>query len=155
VLTVSRSITNTGSILPGSSPGVLTVKGDYVQGQDGELSVEVNRYEVGSGFDRLNVSGSAALDGTLNIIFESDFAPNTGDTFQVLQHGSRSGTFQTVNSSRSGGSRPVSVEVDYTSTATTVRVTAPTASPRRRTSMETARRTSCGGTPPPGRTAST
>jgi len=43
----------------------------------------------------LNITGQATLDGTLTVI--NGFQPDSGDSFQIMTFGSRSGTFATIN----------------------------------------------------------
>ncbi len=59
------NVTNRGTVNPGNSPGVLTINGDFNQTNSGILEIEVANPNV---FDRLIVSGTAALDGTLRAI---------------------------------------------------------------------------------------
>ena len=90
---VNGSVENTGGVVaPGSSPGTLTVTGDYTQGAGGTL-----RAEIGPQYDRLVVGGAAALDGTLQIVNEAGFEPQFADTFRIVDAGTRSGTFATVS----------------------------------------------------------
>ena len=47
---------NNGDVNPGTSPGILTVTGDYSQATPGELNIEIGGYNVGTQFDRINIS---------------------------------------------------------------------------------------------------
>src|SRR5205814_7394819 len=52
----------------------------------------------GTQYDAIDVSGTASLAGTANIIHFGGFTPSAGDSFQVINAaGGRSGTFATVN----------------------------------------------------------
>src|SRR5262245_35038639 len=44
-------------------------------------------------FDRLVVSGTANLDGTLDVVLVGGFIPPAGASFSILQYGSRTGNF--------------------------------------------------------------
>ena len=61
--TVVANVVNHGLVSPGNSPGILTVTGNYTQGSDGVLNLEIGGAMPGSDYDQLNVSGVATLDG--------------------------------------------------------------------------------------------
>ena len=89
-----RSVMNTGgTVAPGNSPGTLTVSGDFTQGAGGTLETELAGTAVDA-FDRLVVGGAATLGGTVKVL--PSFAAAPGDSFKVVQSGSRSGEFATV-----------------------------------------------------------
>jgi len=69
-----------------------------------------------SEFDRLSISGSATLNGALNISLINGFVPNPGDSFQIMTFGSRSGTFTTINDLGAGRS----FQVNLTATSLTL-----------------------------------
>ena len=95
--TVSANINNDGTVSPGASPGIMTINGNYTQGSTGILNVDVNGTTPGTQYDRLVVTGTAALNGTLNIS-TGDFVPAAGDSFTIVQAtGGMSGTFATIN----------------------------------------------------------
>lgn len=90
--TVRGTLSNTGgTVAPGSSPGILSVDGAYTQGAGGRLLVDVDGTTPGTGHDRLAVTGTASLAGTLEIA--TGFAPAEGDVFDVLTAASRTGGF--------------------------------------------------------------
>src|SRR3546814_6915942 len=60
---VDGSFTNNGTINPGTSPGALAIDGDFVQGVDGQLMVEID----GSSSDLLAVTGTVTFAGTVTI----------------------------------------------------------------------------------------
>lgn len=72
------------SISAGSSPGKLTITGDY--DQDGTMLVDLWGPIQGDpvGFDWIDVSGTAQVQGLLRLVLDNGFAPQVGDTFQVL-----------------------------------------------------------------------
>lgn len=88
------SVVNTsGVVAPGTSPGTLTIAGDYTQGAAGTLTEEI---ASGTQFDRLAVSGNLTVDGTL-AIQSGGFTPAPTDTFRIVDGAaSRTGTFATV-----------------------------------------------------------
>jgi Ca2+-binding RTX toxin-like protein len=79
---------NSGTV---SLPGFATT-GSYEQ-TGGTLNVEISE----GYFDQLNVTGAATLGGTLNISLVNGFVPTVGDSFQILNFGSRIGDFSSFN----------------------------------------------------------
>ncbi|WP_299614764.1 cadherin-like domain-containing protein [Pelagibius sp.] len=75
------SLINNGTINPGTSPGTFTVLGDYEQGPDGLLTVEID----GTGGDLLQVSGTASFAGIINVVLLDGFVPTAGDTLNFVQ----------------------------------------------------------------------
>lgn len=116
--TVSGPITNSGGVVaPGASAGVLTLTSPYSQGASGTLAVEVTGPLPGN-TDRLAVTGTATLAGTLNVTLAGSFNPLPTDEFTILTCTNRIGTFDVALSCEP-------VEVIYT--ANEVRVRFPTA----------------------------
>ncbi len=58
-------VTNRGTLSPGNSPGTLSINGDFAQTATGTFDLEV---ASPAAFDRLLVTGTAALAGTLRTI---------------------------------------------------------------------------------------
>ena len=94
-----------GIVAPGHSPGVLAITGDYSQGAAATLEIEVTGTSAGeAGYDQLSVSGTASLDGTLDIQTDASFTPSVGtavgvigDSFAIVSAGNVTGTFATIN----------------------------------------------------------
>ena len=86
---------NNGVIAPGGAGalGTLTVLGNVNFGATGSLNVE--RFSNTS-YDRLAVSGNAALAGTFGLTNAAPLLPD-GSTHTVLTYASATGTFTTVN----------------------------------------------------------
>ena len=84
-----------GRTSPGTSIGHLMVAGNYTQGKDAKLLIELAGTAFGD-FDVLEVAGYATLDGTLGLTFLDGFRPQLGDTFEILTYGSRSGEFGVI-----------------------------------------------------------
>jgi hypothetical protein len=94
-LQVTANVSNVGgTITAGSSPGSLVINGNYVQGSNGTLVVEIAGMS-GSQYDRLIVNGSTVLGGTLRVVPLNGFIPADGATFDnvVQSSGPLSGTF--------------------------------------------------------------
>ncbi|MAT44173.1 MAG: hypothetical protein CL609_17715 [Anaerolineaceae bacterium] len=95
--TVDGNLNNAGTVAPGTSPGKITVTGDYTQTSAGGLEIEIGGTTAETEFDVLVIEGSAAFAGTLNITLLDGFIPAAGDQFEVLNFASYSGDFETVN----------------------------------------------------------
>ncbi len=88
-----------GVVEPGDSPGQLTVNGNYTQKSGGILNIELGGNTPGAGgYDQLVVTGTATLNGTLNLKLVKGFLPAPGDTFSILTSSAETGNFTTINS---------------------------------------------------------
>jgi hypothetical protein len=92
-ITGNVSVRGTGAVGPGLSPGLLTVTGTYTQAEDGAFTVEIGGPTAGTEFDRLTISGAAALGGTIAASLINSFEPAVGATFEVMRFASRTGDF--------------------------------------------------------------
>lgn len=90
---INGNVFNNGTLAPGNSVGTLTINGNYVQSSSGTFQLEIA--SPGS-FDRLLVSGNAALAGTLQVL---NLGKNLkyGQQYAFLQAGSISGEFDTIS----------------------------------------------------------
>jgi hypothetical protein len=96
---LSGNVQSSGVVTPGDSgtaTGILTDKGIYTQTSTGTLDISIGGTTAGTKFDQLNPT-NANLNGTLNISLINGFAPTVGSTFKIMNFGSASGTFATVN----------------------------------------------------------
>ena len=84
--TIAAAVTNAGTLAPGNSPGTLTIYGDL--DSTGVLEFEINGTGAGQ-FDRLVVSGEAGVGGTVKLVL--GYSPALGDSFDLLDWGSRTG----------------------------------------------------------------
>ena len=87
----SGTVTNNGTVAPGNSIGTLNIAGNYTQGGSSTLNIEV---DTSGNTDKLIISGTAALDGTLRITPSS--GSYSSQTFNFLTAGSITGTFSSV-----------------------------------------------------------
>ena len=103
--TIAANVQNAAEIDIGSADaaGMLTISGDYTQTSTGVLSLKIGGYNAGTDFDQLNVTGTATLDGTINISLLNGFMPAPGDGFQILTFGAVTGDFATYNGLDLGG----------------------------------------------------
>ena len=96
--TITGSLRNNGgAISPGFSPGRITINGNYTQGANGVLNMEIGGTTAGTEYDQLVVNGTATLGGTLNVSLINGFRPAMGDIFQLVAPNSFSGAFATIN----------------------------------------------------------
>ncbi len=57
--TVQGNVVSSGGTSPGSSPGILTITGNYTQSLPGYLLIEIAGLIPGTEYDRLNITGTA------------------------------------------------------------------------------------------------
>jgi hypothetical protein len=95
--TITGTVNNTGgTVRPGLSAGTLNITGNYTQGANAALEVELGGYSAGTQFDRLTVGGTATLGGRVHATIINGFLPVQNDTFAVVLAGTRSGTFAQI-----------------------------------------------------------
>jgi RHS repeat-associated protein len=82
--------------------GELNITGNYVQASDGKLNIKVGGTTPGTTYDVLNISGSASLDGTLNITLVDGFVPQVIQTFDLITFGSHTAEFDSVQNPSAG-----------------------------------------------------
>jgi len=78
-------IDNGGGWNPGNSPGLIEVTGHYHQLPEGTLNMEIVGLLPGVDHDLLMLNGGATLGGELRLVFRDGFAPQLGQTFDLLQ----------------------------------------------------------------------
>jgi hypothetical protein len=118
--TINAPVVNSSHTGPGNSPGLLTINGDYTQTADGALDIELGGSEPGSSYDQLAVTGTATLDGTLNITYVNGFDPTLNQEFQILTSGALSGQFARVTGTQTPSGRTIAV--DYSAGGVTLMV---------------------------------
>lgn len=97
--TLNSPVSNSGVVAPGNNVGTLSLVGNYTQNANGTLQIEIAGLAP-TQHDLLAVTGSASLDGTLQLLRLSPFAPQPGDSVTILTaSGGRTGTFATIDSS--------------------------------------------------------
>ncbi|HEX2828325.1 MAG TPA: filamentous hemagglutinin N-terminal domain-containing protein [Burkholderiales bacterium] len=85
---------NDNIVAPGTSPGTLTIAGNYVQGPNGMLEIDLEGPRQGIDYDLLKVNGNATLAGTLLLKPGPAVAP--GDSFQPITYASVTGDFAKI-----------------------------------------------------------
>ncbi len=103
------STTINGTLAPGNSIGAITINGNLVLGAGSIYQVEVSPTAA----DRTNVTGTATLAGSAQLIFTP--GAYSSNTYTILSAaGGRSGTFGTVTAS--GLPATLSASLSYTAT---------------------------------------
>ncbi len=98
--TVSGNLSVAGTVEPGTAttPGKIAVSGNYTQQSSGTLDLKLGGTgTAGTAYDLLAATGTASLSGTVNVSEVNGFAPQNGNTFQVVDFASESGDFTTKN----------------------------------------------------------
>ncbi|MEA2237452.1 MAG: hypothetical protein QOC81_2176 [Thermoanaerobaculia bacterium] len=98
--TLSGDLDNYGAVKPGtaSTTGVIKVAGNYLGGASGSGGTLAIKLGPSAGqFDQLNITGTASLDGTLDVSLIGGYEPANGATFPVISFASLSGDFTTKN----------------------------------------------------------
>jgi T5SS/PEP-CTERM-associated repeat protein len=86
-----------GTFTPGNSPAAVSVEGDLQLGADSRLVMELGGTSAGIQYDQLHIGGLLSLDGALDVKLLDGFRPRYGDTFDMLDFGSLTGRFDTLN----------------------------------------------------------
>src|SRR5262249_15169342 len=89
------TFTNNGIVRPGGTgvAGTLAINGNYAQGAGGTLDLDVSS---ASTYDRVFITGTASLGGTL-LVTPAGYTPVNGDQYALLSYsGSPTGTFATI-----------------------------------------------------------
>ena len=91
--TVNADVTNAACIRPSCFNGVLTINGKYNQRLDGRIEFELAGNLPGTNQSRLNITGAAALRGTVGVLWGQGIVPLPGTDFPVLTFASHQGEF--------------------------------------------------------------
>lgn len=83
---VYANVHNHGVLVPGQSPGMLHITGNFVQGSDGTYLWEA---ENPGNYDKVSVSGSILLDGTLSVRSYNGYSFSYGDKFKGILTGEK------------------------------------------------------------------
>jgi uncharacterized protein with beta-barrel porin domain len=96
--TVVGTLSNSGTVKPGNSPGTLNIVGSYTQSAGATLNIEI---ASPTDYGKLSVTGApgtANLNGTLNPVLLGGYRPKAFMVFPdiITTTGGLSGTFSTV-----------------------------------------------------------
>ena len=97
--TITGNVVNNGLMDPGNSVGTMTIDGDFTQGADDTLTIEFD----GGGIDLLDISGTATVDGTLNLVELTAGTPSS-TIYTFISSGTLVGEFPTINFTPASGS---------------------------------------------------
>ena len=93
--TITGDLHNGGTVSPGFSPGTILVTGNYTQTASGNLVIQI---ASAASFDKLIITGSAALAGNLEVDSLGGFSPGGPFTILTAAGGLGGTTFTTTNS---------------------------------------------------------
>jgi hypothetical protein len=94
---ITGTVTNTGTIRPGNSPGILTVNPAILAGQNASVDIEANTNAgPGTGHDQLSVTGNLNLN-TLTLNVSAPALLSLGSYTILTTTGTFSNNFATVN----------------------------------------------------------
>jgi hypothetical protein len=89
-----------GVVAPGDSPGCINFAGNVTFNNAATLQIEIGGKTLCTEYDKINVANLLTLNNpTLEITLINGFEPQLGDRFDVMDWGSITGTFSTINSS--------------------------------------------------------
>lgn len=101
--------------------GLLAIANNYAQLATGAMDVQVGGTTPGTRYSQLNITGTAALTGTLNIALINNFKPTIGQTFTILNASTGiTGTFSVVKGTSIDSTKHFSVSYSPTTVVLTV-----------------------------------
>lgn len=95
--TLNGDLSMSGGILaPGNSPGVMTITGDYLL-SGGMLDMELAGLSQGTEFDFVDINGNWTITGgDLQVSLLGGFTPTVGNSFDLFDFNSLTGTFDNL-----------------------------------------------------------
>lgn len=91
---------NGGTLAPGLSAGDTTVIGDYAQQSGATLELEIGGKATATQHDFLRVTGTASLDGDLDLSLINGFVPDPAEEFVLLHAFDLQGSFSNVDNNQ-------------------------------------------------------
>ena len=95
--TINGNVIMGGRLSPGNSPGILTINGNYTQTAFGAYIAELEGLTAGTGYDQVDVNGTADLAGKLDVDFLNGFTVALGDNFILMKYDKETGTYSMVD----------------------------------------------------------
>jgi len=84
VINVTGNLVNSGGTFsPGMSTALSTISQNFIQ-NSGVLQIELGGSSPGTGFDKLQIDGLAAVSGGLQVLLTNGFAPALSQSFEIL-----------------------------------------------------------------------
>ena len=113
--TITSPVTVQGKLAPGNSPGTITINGNYTQTSTGALEIEVGGLNASANeHDLLVVTGTASLNGRLEVPIVNGFVPQPNDLITFLDAGVLTGQFSAVVSPNLASVNPdVAIQLIY------------------------------------------
>jgi hypothetical protein len=90
------TITFAGGMAPGASPAEVSFEGDVTLAGTNTVFIELGGTVRGTQYDALDIAGALSVDGTLKVVRINGFTPAAGNSFDILDWGSVSATFDTL-----------------------------------------------------------
>jgi hypothetical protein len=93
------TVTATGNVKPGQSPGILTVAGNFAFSDNDTFTVEIGGTSPGNtvnDHDQLNATGSVTIGSNVTLTTSAfgGFSPTVAQTFTIIDRTAGTGTFQ-------------------------------------------------------------
>jgi hypothetical protein len=85
-----------GGYSPGNSPAAVVLDGPVVFDTPNTLKIELGGVTPGTQYDQVHATGSLTLGGALQVSLINSFTPTFGNKFDILDWGTRSGTFSSI-----------------------------------------------------------
>ena len=77
--------------------GDYKINGTYTQGSSADLNIDIAGTAPNTLYSVLNIVDAATLGGTLNVNLENGYIPKVNTKFTILNYGSFTGAFATIN----------------------------------------------------------
>jgi len=90
-----RNFSN-GMLKPGNSPGTMTFTGDLISDNGSSIEIEIGGTIPGTDYDQLLISGTALLNGTINLSFINGYTLTPGETIVFIEAAVITGNFATT-----------------------------------------------------------
>lgn len=95
---IAPDVFNTGgTVSPGWPHGHLVLMGNYNQGPNGVLFLELGGNTPGVNTDVLEIAGDAMLDGNLMLVRTDGYNADPSDSLPILYYGTRTGEFPALS----------------------------------------------------------
>ena len=121
--TLISNLTNQSIIKLDKDAGPVVIDGNLILDTDSRMEVTVGLGSEFTGTGKLEVTGSATLGGTLEIIQRGSYSPQVGDQFEIITFGSKSLDFLQVDGLALKNDLVGQLEI--TDTTVTLKVVAP------------------------------
>jgi autotransporter-associated beta strand protein len=95
-ITGNVTLASGASVSPGPSIGVLSFANNLTLGSSGVVTIQLGGTTAGTGYDQIDVDGALAAGGTLQVLLANGFVPSAGNSFNIFDFASISGTFSNV-----------------------------------------------------------